>query len=162
MGEPGTNGPATYGAVEYFVRVSMFQDWIKETIQHPDPSRAISEGEVVAIEIGETLEWSDSEQAMHAKLFVSTLENYSREKMIDAISESFDPAKLEKSPAEKIIERMPALIKELQGAKLVAIRSESADKMSFELSNNNHLYGLDIFLNQTSRKIEQLAFGKFD
>ncbi|MBT8394445.1 MAG: hypothetical protein KJN66_06295, partial [Bacteroidia bacterium] len=97
-----------------------------------------------------------------AKLFVTTLENYSKEKMIDAISKSFDPDKLEKRPAEKIIENMPFLIKELQGAKLEAIRSESAHKMSFELSNNNNLYGLDIFFNQTSMKIEQLAFGKYD
>jgi len=162
MGEPGRNGPATYGAVEYFVRVSMFQDWIKETMQNPDSGKAISAGEMLAIEIGEPLQWSDSEQAMNAKLFVTTLENYSRQKMIDAISKSFDLAKLEKRSAEKIFENMPYLIKELQGAKLVAIRSVSPDKMSFELSNNKNIYGLDIFFNQTSRKIEQVAFGKYD
>ena len=82
--------------------------------------------------------------------------------MIDAISKSFDPTKLEKRSAETIIENMPVLIKELQGAKLVAIRSESADKMSFELSNNNHLFGMDIFFNPTSKKIDQIGFGKFD
>jgi V8-like Glu-specific endopeptidase len=162
MGEPGINGPATFGAVEYFVRVSKFQDWIKETMQNPDSGKAVSVGEMVAIEIGESLQWSDSEQAMYAKLFMTTLENYSKEKMIDAISKSFDPAKLEKRSAEKIIEMMPTLIKELKGAKLVAIRSESVAKMSFELRNNNKLYGLDIFFNQTSNKIEQLAFGKYD
>ncbi len=162
MGEPGRTGPATYGAVEYFVRVSMFQDWIKETMKNPDSGKAVSAGEMVAIEISESLQWSDSQQAKYAKLFVTTLENYSREKMIDAISKSFDPARLEKRPAEKIIENMPMLIKELQGAKLVAIRSESANKMSFELSNNKNIYGLDIFFNQTSGKIEQVAFGKYD
>jgi hypothetical protein len=162
MGEPGKSGPATYGAVEYFVRVSMFQDWINKTMQNPDLGKAISAGEMVSIEIGEPLKWSDSEQAKHAKLIVTTLENYSKQKMIDAISESFDPVKLEKRSAEKIIEMMPALIKELQGAKLIAIRSESADKMSFELNNNKNIYGLDIFFNQTSRKIEQLAFGRYD
>ena len=162
MGEPGTNGPATYGAVEYFVRVSKFQDWIKETMQNPDLGKAFSLGEIVAMEIGEPLQWSDSEQAKYAKLFVTTLENFSRQKMIDAITKSFDPAKLEKRPAEKIIESMPVLIKELQGAKLIAIRSESSDRMSFELSNNNNLYGMDIFFNQTSKKIEQIGFGKFD
>ena len=162
MGEPGTDGPATYGAVEHFVRVSMFQDWIVETMQNPDPGKAFSAGEAVVIEMVESLEWSDSEQAKNAKLFVAALENYSREKMIDAISKSFDPDKLEKRPAEKIIESMPALIRELQGAKVVAIRSESADKIFLELSNNNNLYGLDIFFNPESRKIEQLGFGKFD
>ena len=162
MGEPGRTGPATYGAVEYFVRVSMFQDWIKETMKNPDSGKTVSAGEMVAIEISESLQWSDSQQAKYAKLFVTTLENYSREKMIDAISKSFDPARLEKRPAEKIIENMPMLIKELQGAKLVAIRSESANKMSFELSNNKNIYGLDIFFNQTSGKIEQVAFGKYD
>ncbi|MBT8189030.1 MAG: trypsin-like serine protease, partial [Bacteroidia bacterium] len=133
MGEPGIKGPATYGAIEHFVRVSIFQDWINETIQNPDSTKAYSVGEIVAIEIGQPLQWSDSDQARYAKLIVTTLENYSRQKMIDAISESFDPVKLEKRPAEKIIEMMPALIRELQGAKLLTIRSESADKMSFEL-----------------------------
>ena len=161
-GEPGINGPATYGAVEYFVRVSMFQDWIKETMQNPDSGKAISVSEMVAIETSEPIQWSDSEQAMYAKLFVTTLENYSKQEMIEAISKSFDPVKLEKRPAVKIIEMMPMLIKELQGAKLVAIRSVSPDKMSFELSNNKNIYGLDIFFNQSSKKIEQVAFGKYD
>lgn len=176
MGEPGANGPATYGAIEHFVRVSMFQDWIKEIMQNPDPGKALSlknndsdhpqarssVGERVGVEGGQSLEWSDTEQAKNAKLIVTTLENYSKEKMINAISKSFDPVTLKNRPAEKIIEMMPALIKELQGAKLVAIRSESADKMSFMLSNNNNRYGLDIFFNQTSNKIQQMAFGRFD
>ncbi|RNC85701.1 MAG: hypothetical protein ED557_02710 [Balneola sp.] len=35
-GQPGKNGPGTYGATEYYTRVSTYVDWIESVINNPD------------------------------------------------------------------------------------------------------------------------------
>ncbi len=42
LGQPGAKGPGTYGAIEYFVRVSTHHDWITETMQNPPAERLVN------------------------------------------------------------------------------------------------------------------------
>ncbi len=42
-GMPGKNGPGTYGAVEHYIRVSHYFDWIKKTMKKPLAKNALSE-----------------------------------------------------------------------------------------------------------------------
>ena len=162
MGEPGVNGPTTYGAIEHFVRVSKFQDWIEETIQNPNPANVYSENNSKPINSGKLKELSNTDQAKSALLIINALENYTEEKMVTAISKSYDQAILQKRPAKQIIENMPALIRELQNAKLNKIISQSLTKISVEMKKGDTMYGLDFFFVKNSSKIEQMAFGRFN
>lgn len=42
MGDNGANGPGTYGATEYFGRVSNYADWIEKTISNPPSERFVN------------------------------------------------------------------------------------------------------------------------
>ena len=171
MGEPGENGPATYGAIEYFVRVSSFQEWIKNTIKDPNSSQALDikniklsqpGGEEIEIQMGGNKDLSDSPQAQYAKMILAALEDYSEDKLIKAISETYDPEILKNRLAEQIVKNKPVMTRELQGAKFVQVLSESEKKISLMLKKGQEIFGLDLFFRQSSGKIEQMAFGKFD
>lgn len=43
MGRPGKNGPGTYGAVEYYTRVSHYIDWLNQTMADPGKSRSLAD-----------------------------------------------------------------------------------------------------------------------
>ena len=165
MGEPGIDGPASFGAIEHFVRVSNFQDWILETIKNPNEENAYSiQVTVSAATTGTTgtTKLSDSEQSKRAMLIIESLENYTEEKMINAIKEAYDASILQKRSASEIIKNMPALIRELQNARLIEVISESPTKISIQMKKGSNVYGLDIFFLESSQKIEQMAFGKFN
>lgn len=61
LGEPGENGPGTYGAREHYVRVSSYIDWIEEMMTHPPAERLVNvrtqqsrqgPGQAIAVEGG--------------------------------------------------------------------------------------------------------------
>ena len=162
MGEPGINGPASYGAIEHFVRVSKYQDWIQETIKDPKQSNVYKIPEASSLSTSGNAVLSDSEQSKRAMLIVKTLGNYSEEKMEEAISLTYDESVLSKRDPKQIIKNMPFLIKELQNSTLEKIRSQSATKISVQLKKEKTDYVLDIFFLETSGKIEQMAFGKLN
>ena len=162
MGEPGLNGPTTYGAIEHFVRVSKFQNWILETIKNPNEENAYLLHATVSAATTGTTKLSDSEQSKRAMLIIESLENYTEEKMINAITEAYDASVLQKRSASEIIKNMPALIRELQNARLMGVVTESPTKISIQMKKGSNVYGLDIFFLESSQKIEQMAFGKFN
>jgi hypothetical protein len=162
MGEPGINGPASYGAIEHFVRVSKYQDWIMATIKNPDVTNAYKIQEHATLSTSGNAVLSDSEQSKRAMLIVKTLGNYSDEKMEEVISKTYDESVLSKRDPKQIIKNMPFLIKELQNSTLEKIRSQSATKISVQLKKEKTDYVLDIFFLETTGKIEQMAFGRLN
>ncbi|MES2565547.1 MAG: trypsin-like serine protease [Bacteroidota bacterium] len=162
MGEPGKNGPATYGAIEHFVRVSKFQNWITETMKNANPAHLLSLKESPSNNPSEDADFPMTEQGKAAKRIVDALENYSDEKMIDAISKSFDESVLNKRSGSQIIQNMPVLIKELQNSNFKKIISESTDKISILMIKDKTEYALDIFFVETSKKIEQMGFANLN
>ncbi len=44
-GKPGKNGPGTYGAREFYTRVSTYQQWINATMQNPSEKLALSKSQ---------------------------------------------------------------------------------------------------------------------
>jgi hypothetical protein len=160
MGEPGRNGPASYGAIEHFVRVAKFEKWIHEILAHPFPDYAFSmlKSNLLYPDKNETVSLPDQEY--FAQVIINALSNYTEEKMIDAINQSYDPSVLSKRSPSEIIRNMPALITELQHAKLKEILNRSPDKISYKLLKGDNEYVLDIFFNELSKKIQQLGFAR--
>lgn len=46
-GMPGTSGPGTYGAKEFYTRVSSYLDWINKTILNPDDQKTLMNTQAV-------------------------------------------------------------------------------------------------------------------
>ena len=42
LGAPGENGPGTYGAMEHYVRVSAYKDWLAKTMQAPPAEKFVN------------------------------------------------------------------------------------------------------------------------
>lgn len=158
MGEPGENGPATFGAVEHFVRVSAFRDWIKSTMANPSNPLVINE----SIKQSNNQGWSSSIEAGYAQIIVEALRNFTETKMRDAISNTYDPTILKKRSPEEIMNNMPHLISELKNAHLKSIIAETEHKISLSLLNNSSEYILDIYFSPLSKKIEQMGFANIN
>lgn len=176
MGEPGKNGPATYGAIEYFVRVSSFLDWIDQTMNHPDPKLALSEKDVaderqqgqarsieLPMQLGENAgkkDLSESAQAKTAKQFLDALQNFDQGKMETTIRQCFAKQKLARMGPATIIKNMPARFSQLRGAKLSKVIRENSEQIVVELEKENARFLLKIFFDKNeSDKIRELAFG---
>jgi len=165
MGKPGTNGPATFGAIEYFVRVSKYQDWIRETINDPNMNLVYQNNDAdnkVMRNENEAVTLSDGEKSKNALMILNSLENYSEKGMLATISQTYDPSVLQKRSAIQIMNNMPFLIKELQNAQLEKIIAETPQKQIFQLKKGNNKYILEIFFLGSSDKIEQMGFGKIN
>lgn len=162
MGEPGENGPATFGAIEHFVRVSKFQNWIQETIKMPNPTNAFLLTESNSNNQSKNLNLSNTVQAQNAQTIIDALSSYSEEKMIDAISKTYDLDILKRRTPKEIIHNMPVLIEDLQNSICKKLISESTNKISLLLIKDNNEYALDIFFVENSKKIEQMGFAKLN
>jgi hypothetical protein len=162
MGEPGINGAASFGAVEHFVRVSKFHDWIKETMSHPKRANAFTGKAVSPPASQSSAVLSNSAQAKRARAIIDALEDYSAQKMEAAITETYDESILGKRDAGQIIQNMPFLIKQLQNSKLDKVRSETPSKISVQMKKDGVLFVLDFLFGSESQKIEQMGFGRID
>ena len=162
MGEPGIDGPASYGAIEHFVRVSKFQNWIFETLKMPNIQNALSLTEPKTISLSENLELSNSQQAQNAQIIIDALNNFSKDDMISAISRSYDPDIQKKRTAEEIYHNMPVLFEKLQNSRLKQVLSESSGKISLFMIKGQDEYILDIFFIEASKKIDQMGFAKLN
>lgn len=160
MGEPGADGPCSYGAIEHFVRVSQFIPWITDVMQRPEAHQALGMAQDLDVRSsGEALGDTPAERA--AQRIVSALGSGDDALVIAAIEATYDPAILAKRDARTIAANMPALLQQLRGARLVGVRSVSEARASLEMENEGLRYGLDLFL-RPSGKVEQMAFGRLE
>ncbi|NND76920.1 MAG: trypsin-like serine protease [Flavobacteriales bacterium] len=162
MGEPGMDGPASFGAIEHFVRVLKFKDWILETINLPDTKKAFSLTETTTTNLSSNIDLSGSDQAKNAQIIIDALSSFSKEKMIDAISRSYDTEILKRRNAEEIYHNMPVLIEKLQNSKLKQVLSTSSNKISHLMIKGQEEYILDIYFKESSYKIDQMGFGRLN
>jgi V8-like Glu-specific endopeptidase len=162
MGDPGIDGPVSFGAIEYFVRVSKFQNWIRETIKMPNTQNTLSLTEPTTIKLSEKLELSNSEQAQNSQIIIDALSNFSKDNMIRAISKTYDADIQKKRTAEKIYQNMPVLIEKLQNSRFKQLLSESSSKISLFMIKGQDEYILDIFFIKASKKIDQMGFAKLN
>ncbi len=172
MGEPGRDGPCSYGAVEHFVRVSKFNEWLVGTMKDPNPNLALNsedlerqneeQGMVVEFELGQGKEaLGESAEERLAQIIVDGLRSGSLDELEKAIDATFDSEVLKNRSAEQMIDNMPALVQNLCGAKLANVNSVSQKKVSMTMVNNGSEFILDLFF-LDSGKIDQMAFGKLD
>ncbi len=174
MGRPGAKGPATFGAIEYFVRVSKFQEWIDQTMKKTDPKLALNladlkkfsggQGTVVRQEAGAGTgrpDFSQAKNARTAKRFVSAFENYDEAKMVQTIKECFSDTTLQNTPANNIPQHWPALFRQLRSATVERVISESAEQIILNLKKGDDRFRLRIrFDPKQPDKISDLMFGK--
>lgn len=105
---------------------------------------------------------SNSEQAQNSQIIIDALSSYSEDKMILAISKTYDTDILKKRTSKKIIQNMPILIEELQNSSFKKLISESPNKISVLMVKGQSEYVLDIFFVEASRKIDQMGFAKLN
>ncbi len=178
MGQPGHDGPASYGAIEHFVRVSAFADWIDATMASPDEAKALTladvdsptggqpgnGGEVVRPAddaTGGTKELSNSPQAQTASQFLKALADYDEARMLQAISETFATSLLATQSPEQIMASTPVLYRQLQNAQMTRVISETDAEIYVELKQGETTYRLRMHFDETeSTKLRQLGFGR--
>jgi hypothetical protein len=184
MGHPGKNGPATFGAIEHFVRVSNFQDWIAQTISNPRPDLALSakdaqpmpgrregrsgvvvsspgSGSGMPAPASSRRAFSDSDQATTARLFLGALETYSDETMKAAIERTFAASTLSRKSPTEVMANTPVLFRQLQHAKLKGVVSESSEMIVVELTTAEASYILKMFFDDRQvDKLSELMFGR--
>lgn len=177
MGKPGRQGPATFGAMEYFVRVSAFKDWIDQVIQNPDPNLALSKkdlerdsegsmtsrAKVIVPESSDSVAtgFSDSSQAKFAEQFISAFAKNDEAFMLQTIRNCFAESVLQTKSPEQVLSHWPALFRQLQGSKLIRVVSESRQQIVVELKSGDATYRLRItFDDDSTGKISDLMFGK--
>lgn len=168
MGEPGEDGPCSYGAIEHFVRVSRFVPWIEGVMRMPDAHVPLGsmEGDTRdggAVEMDTSSRGSGSlggsmrEQA--AQRIVDALASGERMRLEEVVATTYDPGIISKRDAATIVRNMPALVRELSGARLRRVLRIDDRRISLEMENTEKVYGLDLFFN-ASGMIEQMAFGR--
>ncbi len=165
MGEPGTDGPCSYGAVEHFVRVSQFQQWISAVMNDPDAHVALaSAGEAVYAEPLDTAaitSLGNPARERATQRIAGAFASGKRMELEAAIGDTYAPAILAKRDAPMIMCNMPALVEQLSGAHLVGVIGIRNDRISLKMTKDGQNYALDLFFGPTD-KIEQMAFGRID
>ena len=167
MGEPGADGPGSYGAREHFVRVSSYQEWLQAVMRDPTQHHALVRMQfpVPAKDVAvsargmnrHTLGQGKRERA--ASAIVEALGSGKETTLVEAIAETYEPAIVEARTAQQIARNMPALMNELAGAHLHEVLSSTPEKVSLHLRNEEVSYVLDVFFGPSGH-IEQMAFGR--
>ncbi|HMQ08738.1 MAG TPA: trypsin-like serine protease [Saprospiraceae bacterium] len=152
-GMPGKQGKCTYGAKEFFVRVSSHLNWVNNVMATPESFEKLQYNkpdETIPPDISEII-----------TTIVSAFENFSDNLMIESIEKTYAKAILNKKSAKDIMQSMPIMMKELKNAKLEKLVSQNSTKAVLLMIKDNTNYHLEIFFHPLEKgKIEQLAFGK--
>ncbi|NKB88515.1 MAG: trypsin-like serine protease [Acidobacteria bacterium] len=148
LGEPGDNGPGTYGANDYFVRVSTHLDWIRDALDggaEPYSSPAATVPESAA---GDRLSELVALVAAGADADIS---GFVEESMVAA------PDALERR-----VTALTELIADFEGATLRRIVDQAEDRVvaSFDTTDGVQLLGVEIDTNAPYR-IRGVIRGRF-
>ncbi|MCB0791240.1 MAG: trypsin-like serine protease [Flavobacteriales bacterium] len=170
MGEPGVDGPCSYGAVEHFVRVSHFQDWIRAVMDAPEdhPALVAADEPLATTEVlrtgpgtGRVAALGDAPRERAAQRIVNALGSGDAGRLRDVIQATYAPEVLVRRDAATILQAMPALVAQLSGARLDEVMDVGEQRISLRMVNEGHPYVLDLFF-LPSGKIEQMAFGAIE
>lgn len=170
MGEPGIDGPGTFGAVEHFVRVSSYAGWLDAVMSGSGNNVPLQLGQTDA-PVGRTAgtttgqeprrKLEGSEQGRMAITMVDALGSGNDEQIEQAIQHCYGEAVLAKRDARSIMRNMPALLEALRGAHLVAVHSVEEGLIGLEMGKAEARFQLDLFFSAEHR-MEQMGFRRLD
>lgn len=156
MAESGSDGPASYGTVEHFVRVPAHIDWIESVMRAPMDHVQLKERNISKDESPAVMEIDPARNSAIQMIAVAFVSN-DRGKIQEAIASTYDPAILARRDAATIMRNMPMLIEQLSGGQYMNIMAVEDHIVSLRFEKGDRTYQLDIFF-QPSHKIEQMAF----
>lgn len=167
-GEPGRDGPCSYGAVEHFVRVSRYHAWITAVMSDPAGHPTLKRQEVglasipgqgrhAATDPMTLLEGSARGRAV--RILLDALASGERSGITAAVASTYSRAALERRSAETIVQSMPALVAQLSGAQAMGIIAQTNERISIRMGRSGEAYVLDLFF-LPDDSIEQMAFGR--
>ena len=160
MARSGSEGIASYGTIELFVKVPAHLAWIRSVIAKPEEHPSFDDADAAR----EAERPSDAvEIAIHIvqdqaiRVISTALGSGDPDRIEAAIASTYEPAVLAKRDPATIMRNMPVLIEELSGAHYVGIMALQDGIASLKFEKGDDAYQLDIFF-LPSHKVEQMAF----
>ncbi|MBT8401195.1 MAG: trypsin-like serine protease [Rhodothermia bacterium] len=133
LGRDGKFGPGTYGAVDHFVRVSSYQDWIMHTMENP-PAESVTSAPVIAGESERADQLRKTPAGKHMAAFLEVIAAEGDQDLAKFVGEHFSAGELEKRGADKWVSAMRTLAEELRGARLHRVVQNEQDDIEIVLS----------------------------
>ncbi len=119
VGEDGKNGPATYGAKDYYTRVSRHKDWInkilaaKVVLDIEKPNRNVSGN------LKDTIPGTPAGKRM--KSYITAIEKNKEQALLDFINSNFSPKDLEGRPVKERRAINTNIPNAIRGAKIITV-----------------------------------------
>ncbi len=157
MARSGSEGIASYGTIELFVKVPAHLEWIRWVIAKPEDHPVYGD-DARSDDTGELIHIDPTRFAVIGTITIA-LESGRSDRIENAIASTYDPAILAKRDPATIMRNMPVLIEELSGAHYVGIMGMQDGIASLKFEKGDDAFQLDVFF-LPSHKIEQIAFRK--
>ncbi len=139
VGQDGKNGPATYGAKDYYTRVSMHMEWIYKVLASKvtaSPTRAKDSFES---NIKDTI--PNTPAGKRLKSYIAVIEKNSEQALLDFINSNFSPKDLEGRPAKERRAINTIIPNGLRGATFIEVVESKPNFIiaKFKTKNNEYL-----------------------